>query len=89
MAMPERKKPTVAELQALLPVSLEDRLLGLTALIGSLAEQAGSAAATGMGYQDSGVKYRLKWLNIGKMEAFREVVLMLEALLDQTPKPEE
>jgi hypothetical protein len=81
--MSKRKKPTVAELQALLPVSLEDRLRGLVPFLRAQAERSGTAAATGMGYKDAAVRYRLKWFGRGRMDAFNEVASLIEALLDQ------
>lgn len=69
---------TVKEWQALLPVSLEDRLRGLVELLRAQADRASrdaDAAAKVDHYQEG--------LAGGKMMSYRETAAMLETLLDR------
>lgn len=78
------KQPTVAELQALLPVSLEDQLRALVVLWRTQADMASRAAdrAARFDHYQEGIEG-------GKMMTYREVAQVLEIALDRHTKPKE
>lgn len=68
----------VAELQALLPVSLEDQLRALVALWRAQADTASRAADTAARFD-----HYQEGVEGGKMMAYREVAQVLEIALDR------